>query len=146
MDKAQFQKAIDDRRLKIRNLILEVDSTRKEIGHLETAYTILFPEPIAEEIWDDVREIDLKEGVVFTTKYGELKEAVRESILNSPQEIVTVNDITPLVSGILPSFNVETGKANVSAYLKEFADEGSIELIEPGRGRLPATYKIKFKK
>lgn len=91
------------------------------------------PSPVAGDITEAAR------------KYGDVKAAIRSAIEMVPPDRFSVNDVTGLVSAVVPGFNLETGKANISAYLKEFSEgRGAIiELIEPGRGRTPAYYRVK---
>ena len=138
----ELRKAIDDRLNTAEQLGLAAMTLRKEAETLKAALDILStkkedPQHI-EEDWGD--PVPTPEP---STKYGEVKGAVLKFIQSFGHENFTVNEAASFVSGCLPSFSVETGKANISAYLKEFSENGPINLIEPGRGRLPAVYKLK---
>lgn len=55
----------------------------------------------------------------------------------------TVNDVAEQLVQILPTFNLANNKANLSTYLRLATENGLIELVTPGRGRLPAVYRLK---
>ena len=75
--------------------------------------------------------------------YGFFKRAVRESIKMIAKPEFTSSEIADVLRLTRPDLNVEANRANISAYFKDFLQEGIIEQITPGAGRRPAIYRKK---
>lgn len=55
-----------------------------------------------------------------------------------------VSYLLRLPVGERPSFNMQKNKANIGAYLREYAADGKLQLIEKGSGTRPSVYRVKL--
>jgi len=144
-----INKEISDRKARVAVLEVELNRLRKEIDLLTSAAELLGVTETDLDLSHLSFDDDLDKSPVVgdlteaAKRYGYVKEAFKTSLKFVPQDRFTVNDVGTQIVRIIPSFNLDGNKANLSGYLKEFLDAGQIELIEPGRGRLPAFYRIK---
>jgi len=144
-DANELSQAIAQREMRIRSLEAEIKSIQLELAPLRAAQSIIsksgatggrivFPpdHPLATPL------------VAAGNVYGAVKGAIEKAAKSFPPgQNFTVNDIAKKIVSENPLFNVENNKANLSSYLREFADGGKIELAQQGRGRRPAFYRNK---
>jgi hypothetical protein len=82
-------------------------------------------------------------GPTGPTNYGEIRKAVYETISRFTQRPFSTSEVLQYLRLWHPQIKVDSNRANISSYLKDFVSEGLIELKEEGSGNRPAIYQKK---